>query len=170
MLVDPSEEPDISGTSLNTPAPIPNVVAPIAQDPFSCLPAEILRHIAFFAVDDPFTSHEIASGTQTQESPSTAFGSSPVAAQKMASTSSRSGSKSIPVPQTPESKPDKYIINPHHTIHFLRHASPSVFRASPDFGTTFWFRVIENEVLPFVPASLASKIETARLSALEDTS
>lgn len=170
MLVDPFEEPDLSFMSLNTPAPILNVVTPIAQDPFSRLPAEILRHIAFFAVDHSFVLHEGVSVTPNTESHHTTSASSHAPPQNLASGSSNPGSKWIPSSQKPESKPDKYIVNPHYTIHFLRHASPSVFRASPDFGTAFWFRVIENEVLPFVRASLASKIETDRLSALKNTS
>ncbi|KAF9068782.1 hypothetical protein BDP27DRAFT_1223724, partial [Rhodocollybia butyracea] len=45
-------------------------------------------------------------------------------------------------------------------------ASSTIFRASSNFGVTFWYTVIRNEVFPFASAALIAEIKQARSLAL----
>jgi hypothetical protein len=49
-----------------------------------------------------------------------------------------------------------YAFNRHHVFHSLRHASPSVFTLSQDFGNSFWEAVIVREMEGFVTLDLGS--------------
>ncbi|KAF9068786.1 hypothetical protein BDP27DRAFT_1223658 [Rhodocollybia butyracea] len=142
MLVDPFIDPSLAFTSLQTPVSFPDIVTSLAKDLFTRLPVEIIQYISLLILHD----RELAS-TPACLAPS----SSQSFTQKLTSS---------------DSKPDKYVVNPYHTIHFFRHASPTVFRASSNFGTTFWYTVIRNEVFPFASATLVAEIKKVRSLAL----
>ncbi|KAF9068784.1 hypothetical protein BDP27DRAFT_1523923 [Rhodocollybia butyracea] len=122
LLVDPFTDPSIAFSSLPLSVSFPDAVTSLAKDLFTRLPVEILHCISLLIVRDPDLVSTPASTT-----PSSSKSVIPKNAM----------SKS-----TLDSKPDKYVVNPYHTIHCFRHASPTVFRASSNFGTIFWYVAI----------------------------